>query len=659
MALKLETKFAPSGDQPEAINALVQGIKTGKKNQVLLGVTGSGKTFTIANVINQVQRPVLVLSHNKTLASQLYSELKTFFPTNNVEYFVSYFDYYRPEAYLPASDVYVDKTSKTNQDLERLRMSTLNSLLTSRDTIVVASVAAIYGANKPQEYEQAFLNLTVNQTIKRQDFFIKLVQQQYYRNQVSSLEVGQFSVKGDVVEISPGWTDDFHLRIEFFGDEIEAISKIDPLSKTIISKETKTIIFPANCYVIQPDHLDQVIELIELELEERLKYFQTENKLLEYQRLKDRIRNDIDSLKEFGFCSGIENYSRFFDFRQEGEKPYTLLDYLPKDTILIIDESHMMIPQLHGMYNGDRSRKQNLVDYGFRLPSALDNRPLKFHEFDQYDFQKIYVSATPAQYEIDLVDGEVITQYIRPTGLLDPVIEIAPETNQTEHMHDQIQQQIAKKERSIIITTTKKTAEELTKFFQTKKIKIAYIHSEHKTLERNEILRKLRKGIYDVVIGVNLLREGIDLPEVSLIMVIDAAKESFFRSKSALIQIAGRAARNSNGKVIFYANEISKSMQATIDDNLMKRKLQMAYNQKHQIVPKTIIKPIAEPIQGHNIENAIALVMNQEKQTKAKLEEKKALIETLRKEMKQAAKKYEFERATQLRDLILELESDL
>ena len=659
MALKLETKFAPSGDQPEAINALVEGIKAGKKNQVLLGVTGSGKTFTIANVINQVQRPVLVLSHNKTLASQLYSELKTFFPTNNVEYFVSYFDYYRPEAYLPASDVYVDKTSKTNQDLERLRMSTLNSLLTSRDTIVVASVAAIYGANKPQEYEQAFLNLTVNQTIKRQDFFIKLVQQQYYRNQASSLEVGQFSVKGDVVEIAPGWTDDFHLRIEFFGDEIEAISKIDPLSKTIISKETKTIIFPANSYVIQPDHLDQVIELIELELEERLKYFQKENKLLEYQRLKDRIRNDIDSLKEFGFCSGIENYSRFFDFRQEGEKPYTLLDYLPKDTILIIDESHMMIPQLHGMYNGDRSRKQNLVDYGFRLPSALDNRPLKFHEFDQYDFQKIYVSATPAQYEIDLVEGEVITQYIRPTGLLDPVIEIAPEINQTQHMYDQIQQQIAKKERSIIITTTKKTAEELTKFFQTKKIKIAYIHSEHKTLERNEILRKLRKGIYDVVIGVNLLREGIDLPEVSLIMVIDAAKESFFRSKSALIQIAGRAARNSNGKVIFYANEISKSMQATIDDNLMKRKLQMAYNEKHQIVPKTIIKPIAEPIQGHSIENAIALVMNQEKQTKAKLEEKKALIETLRKEMKQAAKKYEFERATQLRDLILELEADL
>ena len=658
MALQLVTNYQPSGDQPEAIAQLVAGLKSGKKHQVLLGVTGSGKTFTIANVINQVQRPVLVLSHNKTLASQLYSELKSFFPHNNVEYFVSYFDYYRPEAYLPATDVYVDKTSKTNQDLERMRMSTLNSLLTSRDTIVVASVAAIYGANRPEEYEEAFLTLELNQAIKRQDLFVKLVQQQYKRSPIVN-ESGQFSVKGDVVEIVPGWTDDFHIRLELFGDQIETISKIDPLNKNVISKEQKTIIFPANSYVVQPDHIEQVIELIELELEERLKFFKEQGKLLEHQRLKDRTRNDIDSLREFGICSGIENYARYFDFRQEGQQPYNLLDYLPKDAVLIIDESHMMIPQLHGMYNGDRARKQNLVDYGFRLPSALDNRPLKFAEFSQYDFQKIYVSATPAEYEIDLVAGEVITQYIRPTGLLDPVIEVAPETNQTDHMYDQIQDQIAKKERSLIITTTKKTAEELTKFFQTKNIKIAYLHSEHKTLERNEILRKLRKGVYDVVIGVNLLREGIDLPEVSLIMVVDANKESFFRSRSALIQITGRAARNSNGRVIFYANSISKSMQETIDDNLMKRKAQIAYNQKHQIVPQTIIKPIAEPIQGHDITSAIALVLNQKERLKSRQAERDELIKVLRKEMKAAAKKYEFERATELRDLILELEAEL
>ncbi len=658
MALELKTNFKPSGDQPKAIKELVKGVRENKKNQVLLGVTGSGKTFTIANVISQVQRPVLVLSHNKTLASQLYSELKQFFPNNNVEYFVSYFDYYRPEAYMPKTDVYVEKTSKTNHDLEMMRMSTLNSLLTSRDTIVVASVAAIYGANKPEEYEDSFFSVEVNQEIKRQDFFMNLVKKQYHRNQIA-IETGEFSVKGDVIEIAPGWTNEYNIRIELFDNKIESISKLDPLTKKVISKENKVIIFPASSYVIQNENINGTIELIELELEQRLKQFKKENKELEYQRLKDRVKNDVDSLREFGYCSGIENYSRHIDRRKEGEKPYTLLDYLPKDTLLIIDESHMMIPQLNGMYNGDRSRKLNLVDYGFRLPSALDNRPLRFDEFENdYDFQKIFISATPAEYELNLTQGEVVTQYVRPTGLLDPIIEIRSSKNQVDDMYDEIQNQIKNKLRTIIVTTTKKTAEELTKHFQSKKMKIAYIHSEHKTLERNEILRKLRKGIYDVVIGINLLREGIDLPEVGMIMVLDADKESFFRSKSSLIQIVGRAARNENGKVIFYADSISKSMQATIDDNLMKRNLQIEYNKKNGIIPKTVVKPIFEPIQGHDITNAIELLQKQKANSKAKEENKENIIKSLRKEMKIAADKLDFERATQIRDLILEIESE-
>lgn len=657
MSLKLETKFKPSGDQPEAIEKLVKGINEGKKNQVLLGVTGSGKTFTIANVISRIQRPILVLSHNKTLASQLYSELKSFFPNNNVEYFVSYFDYYRPEAYLPKTDVYVEKTSKTNHDLEMLRMSTMNSLLTSRDTIVVASVAAIYGANKPEEYEDSFFTISLNQKIKRNDFFMNLVKKQYSRNQIA-IESGEFSVKGDVIEIAPGWTNEYNLRIELFDDIIESINKIDPLTKKIISKEKKVLIFPASSYIVKSDNIEGTIQLIELELEQRLKHFKKDEKYLEYQRLKDRTKNDIDSLREFGYCSGIENYSRHIDRRKEGEQPYTLLDYLPEDTLIIIDESHMMIPQLNGMYNGDRSRKLNLVEYGFRLPSALDNRPLKFEEFENYDFQKIFISATPADYELDLTGGEVVTQYIRPTGLLDPVIEIHSSKNQVEDIHDEIKKQIEKKSRTIIVTTTKKAAEELTKFFQSKKIKIAYIHSEHKTFERNEILRKLRKGIYDVVIGINLLREGIDLPEVSLIMVLDADKESFFRSKSSLIQIVGRAARNVEGRVIFYADTISKSMQATIDDNQMKRKIQMEYNKKNKISPKTIIKPIFEPIQGRDITSAIELVQKQRANSKSKEKQVKEIVTQLRKEMKEAADKLDFERATQIRDLILELESE-
>ena len=657
MEYKLKSDYSPSGDQLEAISQLTDGVIKNKKNQVLLGVTGSGKTFTIANVIANVNKPVIVLSHNKTLASQLYSELKGFFPENRVEYFVSYFDYYRPEAYLPQKDVYVDKTSKTNQDLEAMRMASLNALTMRKDSIVVASVAAIYGSINPQEYKSTFYNIEVGMVVKRNEFFINLIKRQYKRNNIE-LVSGCFSVKGDVVEIAPGWTNEYLIRVEFFGDDIEKIARIDPLTKKVKKFYNSLVIFPAAVYSVQDQTINRAINLIEHELSGRLEYFKSNGKLLEYQRLNDRTKNDVDSLKEFGYCSGIENYARHIDGRNENEKPFTILDYLPKDALVIIDESHMMIPQLNGMYNGDRARKNNLVEYGFRLPSALDNRPLKFEEFEKYEFQKIFVSATPGDYEIDLVEGEIISQIIRPTGLLDPTIEVFPSDNQIEDIYDRIQKQITKNERSFILTTTKRTSEELTKHFQSLDVKIAYLHSDYKTLERNEILRKLRKGVYDVVVGINLLREGIDIPEVSLIMVLDADKESFFRSKRSLIQITGRAARNVNGHVVFYANGISKSMQETMDDNQFKRTIQEKYNKKHNITPTTIVKPIPEPIQGHDLQNAIDYVLNKN-QNKTKKKEIIKVIESLRKEMKAVAKELDFERATEIRDIIFELEADL
>ncbi|MGL4252359.1 MAG: excinuclease ABC subunit UvrB [Metamycoplasmataceae bacterium] len=654
---ELVSKYKPTGDQPKAISELVKGIKENKKNQVLLGVTGSGKTFTIANVISQFNKPVIILSHNKTLASQLYSELKGFFPNNRVEYFVSYFDYYRPEAYLPQKDVYVDKTSKTNQDLEAMRMSSLNALTMRRDSIVVASVAAIYGSVNPEEYKSSIFNIEVGMVIKRNHFFINLIKRQYKRNNVE-LTAGCFSVKGDVIELAPAWTSEYLIRIVFFGDEIESIVRIDPLTKKITKAFNGLAIFPAAIYAVQDPTIHRAVNLIKHELEDRLEYFKSNGKLLEYQRLHDRTINDIDSLLEFGYCSGIENYSRHIDGRDEGEKPFTILDYLPKDALVIIDESHMMIPQLNAMYRGDRARKENLVDYGFRLPSALDNRPLRFDEFEKYEFQKIFVSATPGTYEVDLVEGEIISQIIRPTGLIDPTIEVYPSENQIENIYDRIQEQIKKNEKTFILTTTKRTSEELTKHFQTLGVKIAYIHSDHKTLERNEILRKLRKGVYDVVIGINLLREGIDIPEVSLILVLDADKESFFRSTRSLIQITGRAARNVNGHVVFYADGISKSMQETIDDNAFKRGIQEKYNKENNITPQTITKPIPEPIQGHDLQNAIDYVLNQ-KNKKAKKSEVIKVIDGLRVEMREAAKKLEFERATEIRDMIFELEAEL
>jgi len=650
---QLISNYEPAGDQVKAIYEIDKRFNEGIREQVLEGVTGSGKTFTMANIIVKQNKQTIILSHNKTLASQLYSEMKMLFPNNRVEYFVSYFDYYKPEAYLPAKDVYIGKTSQTNLDLEAMRMSAFNALIMREDTIVIASVASIYCSRNPEEYRESFFNIEVNQNIKLADFFKNLVKMQYSRNKFSC-ESGTFYARGDIVDICPSWTNDFILRVEFFGDIIESISKINRNTKKLIKKFNSFVIFPQNAYVVEKSTIDSAIKEIEKELESQLNFFKNEGKLLEYQRLKERVNNDIDSLREFGFCSGIENYARHIDKRDEGLRPFTILDFLAKGSLLIIDESHMMIPQLHAMYHGDRSRKENLVNYGFRLPSALDNRPLRFDEFKNYDFNTLYVSATPSDYELNQTNKIVTSQIIRPTGLLEPIIEIRKEENQVEDIYDEILKQIDKKERSLIITTTKKTAEEFTKYFQAKKIKIAYIHSEHKTFERNEILRKLRKGIYDVLIGINLLREGIDLPEVSLIMVLDANKESFFRSKTALIQIAGRASRNINGRVIFYGDTISKSMNECINDNKRKREIQIEYNNIHHIIPKGIVKPILEPIENIEIKNEINDLLKNKKTKK----EKNKVVESLKKEMMDAAKKMDFERAATLRDLIFDLEID-
>lgn len=655
----LKANYQPSGDQPHAISELVEGINDGLKEQILVGVTGSGKTFTIANVIKNFDRPVLVLSHNKTLASQLYSELKGFFPDNAVEYFVSYFDYYRPEAYIPTSDTYVEKVSATNQDIELLRMSTINSLMKRRDVIVVASVSSIYGALNPNEYQKNIFEIYVGLEYGMKKFLNKLVQIKYDRNDADHVS-GTFLVKSDSVFITPADSENYLIRVDFFGDEIEGIYHVDKLTKNIIEKFKVYTIYPGEAYAVENSVFDKVIPLINSELEERIKHFQNEGKLLEAQRIRDRVINDMDDMKEYGFCNGIENYSMYLDGRNFGERPYTLFDYLPNDALIIIDESHMMIPQLNGMYKGDRSRKETLVEYGFRLPSALENRPLKFEEFEEsFDHQKIYISATPGDYELDKTEGVITKLYVRPTGLLDPIIEIKPTENQIEDIYDQIQLQNSKNERTIILTTTKRMAEELSAYLLSKNIKAAYIHSEHTTFERNEILRKLRKGIFDVVVGINLLREGIDLPEVSLVVVLDADKESFMRNTRSLIQIVGRAARNVNGKVIFYADHISKSMEECIRDNNEKRSIQIAYNKKHNIIPQTIIKPIPEPIHGDDLENQVEKILTNEVNTKTKKgkESKEELIQKLREQMNQAAKELDYERAIELRDIILELQS--
>ncbi|VEU75159.1 excinuclease ABC subunit B [Mycoplasmopsis maculosa] len=657
---KLVSNYNPSGDQPKAIKEIVNGIKNNEKYQVLKGVTGSGKTFTIANVIKEFDRPVLVLSHNKTLASQLYSELKAFFPENKVEYFVSYFDYYRPEAYIPESDSYIDKTSKTNIDLDAMRMSTVNSLLTRNDTIVVASVSAIYGALNPKEYLENFYEIEVGMTIKRNDFFKNLIRRNYTRND-TELVLGSFSSKGDLIYIRPAYDDSFIIRVEFFDDEIDGIKICHPVTKEVIENHKKIIIYPGDAYTVNVDIIKKTCELARIELRERIKYFEDNNKLLEAQRIKEKTERDIDSLEEFGVCSGIENYSMYLDERDFDQRPYTLLDYfMDKKPILFIDESHMMIPQLKAMFKGDNSRKKTLVDYGFRLPSALENRPLRFEEFEkEFDFQTIYISATPDEFELDKTHGVVTNLFVRPTGLLNPIIEVRKKENQVENIYDELQKQKEKNERTLILTTTKRFAEELTRYFLEKNEKIAYIHSEHSTFERNQILRKLRKGVYDCVIGINLLREGIDLPEVSLIIVLDADQESFFRSTRSLIQIAGRAARNENGKVIFYADKMSKSMQETIDQNTEIRKIQEEYNKINNIIPKTIIKPIPEPIQGSGIEGSIDFYFkNTTKKTSSGQPSREELIKNLRKQMEQASKELDYERAIELRDIILELQKE-
>lgn len=656
----LFSNYQPSGDQPKAIQEITNGLKEGTQDQVLLGVTGSGKTFTIANVIKNLNRPVLVLSHNKTLASQLYSELKSFFPNNAVEYFISYFDYYKPEAYIPSSDTYIEKTSETNADIELLRMSTVNSLLKRRDVIVVASVSSIYGALNPNEYQRNIFEIYNGLDIELIDFLRKLSRIKYKRND-DSHKPGTFSVKGDVILIAPADTEEHLIRINFFGDQIEGIFHVHPLTKNVMKSFKTYVIYPGEAYTVGTSVFDEIIPKIEKELEERVNYFSQNDRLVEIQRLSDRIQNDIHDMKEFGFCSGIENYTMYLDGRDFGDRPYTLLDYMPSDSLIFIDESHMMIPQLNGMYKGDHSRKQTLVDYGFRLPSCLENRPLRFEEFEQdFNFQKVYISATPGNYELDKTYGVVTRLYVRPTGLLDPKIEIRPQANQIEDIYDEIIKQNKKNERTLILTTTKRMAEELSAYLQDKKIKAGYIHADHNTFVRNEILRKLRKGIFDVVVGVNLLREGIDLPEVSLVIVLDADKQGFMRNTKSLIQITGRAARNSEGRVIFYADKITQSINDCINDNKEKREIQMAYNKKHNIVPKTIIKPIPQPIQGHDITNALERYFDKQKSLSksAKKSSKQQLIEEIRKQMNEASKKYDFEKAIELRDILLELEKN-
>ena len=652
---KLVSEYSPMGDQPTAIQQLVDGIKAGKKEQVLLGGTGTGKTFTVSNVIAQVNKPTLVLAHNKTLAGQLYSELKEFFPENRVEYFVSNFDFYQPEAYIPKSDTYIDKNAQTNYEIEILRSAAMNSLLERNDTIVVASVASIYGLGNPEQYKEMIFSLRVGQEIDRKELLTYLVDRQYQRNDIEQSK-GTFRVRGDVIEIVPGHTESWLIRIELFGDEVERISEVDPLTGKVLGSYHTYTIYPAYGYVTKREQMLKACETISAELKDRLKYFEDNMKPLEYERLDQRTRHDVEMLREVGMCPGIENYSRHIDGRQAGQRPYTLIDYFPKDFLMIVDESHVMLPQVRGMFNGDRSRKETLVEYGFRLPSALDNRPLRFEEFEKIINQVIYVSATPGDYELEKTHGEYAEQIIRPTGLLDPIIEVRPTKNQIDDIISEINERIEKNERVLITTLTKRMAEDLSAYLKEVGLKVAYLHSDTKTLERTEILRDLRLGKYDVLVGINLLREGLDLPEVSLVCILDADKEGFLRSERSLIQTIGRAARNANGKVIMYGDRITDSMRKALDETARRREIQEAYNQEHHITPQTIHKEIRDLIQGkETVDEATALV---QKGKKADKKAKKKLIEDLEKEMKQAAKVLDFERAMELRDIIMELKGE-
>lgn len=654
---ELVAPYQPNGDQPEAIQALVRGVEKGDKEQVLLGGTGTGKTFTMANVIEKTNRPTLVLAHNKTLAGQLYSELKEFFPNNAVEYFVSYYDYYQPEAYVPSSDSYIEKSASVNDEIDKLRHSATSSILERRDTIIVASVSCIYGLVDPEEYHNHVLSIRQGQEIDRDDLMRQLIDMQYERNDID-FRRGTFRVRGDIVEIFLPSREGEAVRVEFFGDEIDRIREVDVMTGEVKNDVKHFPIYPATHFVVDYDKIHRAVEAIEEELDIQLKRFKEEGKLLEAQRLEQRTRYDIEMLLEMGYCNGIENYSRHMDGRKPGQPPYTLLDFFPEDYLLIVDESHMTMPQVRGMYNGDKARKEQLVEYGFRLPSALDNRPLKLEEFEKRVNQAIYVSATPGDYEIQKANGEIVEQIIRPTGLLDPQVEVRPIQGQIDDLISEINERIEKKERVFVTTLTKKMAEDLTDYLEDVGIKVKYLHSDIKTLERTEIIRDLRLGVFDVLVGINLLREGIDVPEVSLVIILDADKEGFLRNERSLIQTIGRAARNAHGHVIMYADEMTDSMKAAITETERRRKIQKAYNQAHGIIPKTIQKAIRESIHITS--------KPQEERTESLADTIRALNRTdkeealhhVEQEMQAAAKVLDFEKAAELRDILLELKAE-
>lgn len=655
MDFQLVSPYSPSGDQPEAIEALVQGVNDGVKEQVLLGATGTGKTFTIANVIKQTGRPTLVLAHNKTLAGQLYSELLEFFPDNAVEYFVSYYDYYQPEAYVPSSDTYIEKDASINDEIDKLRHSASSALIERRDVIVVASVSCIYGLVDPENYRNHVLSLREGMEIPRNLLLARLVEMQFVRNDID-FQRGTFRVRGDVVEIFMASRDKEVVRVEFFGDEIERIRVVDFLTGEIKYDVDHYPIFPATHFVASQEQTAVAVDSIRQELEERLAELRADNKLLEAQRLEQRTTYDLEMMLEMGYCSGIENYSRHIDGRAPGQAPYTLLDFFPDDFLIVVDESHITMSQIRGMYNGDRGRKQQLIDYGFRLPSALDNRPLRLEEFEEHVNQIIYVSATPGPYELEHTGGEVIQQIIRPTGLLDPVVEVRPIEGQIDDLVAEIKARTERDERVFITTLTKKMAEDLTDYLKELDIKVKYLHSDIKTLERTEIIRDLRLGVFDVLVGINLLREGLDVPEVTLVAILDADKEGFLRSERSLVQTIGRAARNANGRVIMYADQITTSMQYAIEETERRRSIQMAYNQEHGIVPQTIKKEIRDLIRiTHDVENEDkqeSLLKQFRKLSRLQREEQ---LERLEMEMRQAAKDLNFEAAADLRDMIMEL----
>ena len=652
---ELVSPFHPTGDQPEAIDELVRGLQAGKKEQVLEGATGTGKTFTMANVIARVNRPTLVFSHNKTLAGQLYSEFKELFPHNRVEYFVSNFDYYQPEAYMPKNDMYIEKTAAINEELDMFRESAINSIVERRDTIIVASVACIYAASDPEQYKDMFFTIRVGEEIERNTLLRKFIDRQYVRNDMDQGR-GTLRVRGDVIEVVPAYTDQFNIRIEMFGDEIERITEVDPLTGHVLNAYQFYNIFPATGYARSHEQMLRACNDIEAELEERLKYFEQEGKPLEKERLEQRTRFDLEALRENGYCAGIENYSMHIDGRVPGQRPYNLFDYFPDDYLLIVDESHVSLPQIRGMYNGDRQRKEVLVQYGFRLPSALDNRPMRFDEFEGMINQVIYCSATPGDYELDHVHHEVVEQIIRPTGLLDPLIKVKPTRGQIDDICDQLDARIKAGERVLITTLTVRMAEDLTDYLKERSYKVAYLHHETKTLERSQIIRDLRLGKVDVIVGINLLREGLDIPEVSLVCILDADKEGFLRSERSLIQTIGRAARNAHGEVHMYADVITDSMRRAIDETNRRRAIQQAYNEEHGIIPQTVIKPVEDAIRGKETKEMAAKYLK--KKAKLSKHEKEKMLAGMEQEMREAARLLDFERAAELRDMIFELKAE-